>query len=352
MARRLLASLLEHGALAGLWPGPLERALGAVLARGIARPLVLPDGIAVVTVGGATLGGSGKTRVAAAAARALAASGADVVVVSHAYRARPGRPREVPPDGDPRVLLSLVGDEALATASALAGIARVVVGASRQEAVDLAARRAPDVIVLDGPLQLAPVRASLSLLAVDREAPWGAGALPPAGDLRAPRGALLAAADHVVPVDAAPQAALLGERRLPIDELAAALRDRRLGLFTALARPERLVAGLARAGLVPVRTVSIGDHGPLAASTIEHLRAAAVDVWLATPKCAVHLDGAGLARALQIAKLADDLTLPPAVLEALAGVRAIPTTARNVGRCPTRENPDGASEKAILSNRR
>src|SRR4051812_11551403 len=66
---------LERGA-----PGsPIARALAgawsAVAARAIARPLRLPEGARVVGVGGATLGGAGKTPVAIALARALAERG-------------------------------------------------------------------------------------------------------------------------------------------------------------------------------------------------------------------------------------------------------------------------------------
>ena len=53
------------------------------------RPVRVPDGVRTVTVGGATLGGSGKTRIAIAIARALASRGERVVLVGHAYRARP-----------------------------------------------------------------------------------------------------------------------------------------------------------------------------------------------------------------------------------------------------------------------
>lgn len=311
MARTVLASLLENGTLARVWPAPLSRAVGAMLARGIARPLAVPVGLRVITVGGATLGGSGKTRVAVSVARVLADAGACVVLVGHAYRAAPRRARVVPANGDARVLLAAVGDEALASATDLGTRARVVVAPSRQEAIDFAASLVPrpDVVVLDGPLQLAPVRASLALLAVDAVAPWGADALPPAGDRRAPREALLAAADHVVPVTAMPPAAAL-----------AGLRDRRVGLFTALARPERLREGLTQAGVAPLSWVRAPDHGPLDATLVTRLRHGPVDLWLATGKCAVHLEAARLGPALLIVRLPVDTALPEAVVASVLRV--------------------------------
>ncbi|MBX3188005.1 MAG: tetraacyldisaccharide 4'-kinase [Labilithrix sp.] len=299
--------------------GAFEEVLGLVTraARTIARPLALPRGVPVVTVGGSTFGGSGKTRLALACASMLGERGARVVLVGHAYRARPGHARIVAP-GD---ALAIVGDEALACARVLAarGLARVrvVVAERRQSAVDFAAAMddRPDVIVIDGPAQLAPERAALSLLALDAHAPWSRG-----WDLRAPRAALVAATDHRVFVDAAPEregrVALASGRTVVLDELAGL----RVGLFTALARPDRLVRGLARRGVAPRVTVHAADHGPLRVGERRRLAGAAgdVDLWLATPKCATHLDSAELVAPLAI--LEDALRVPPSVARALAAL--------------------------------
>lgn len=264
---------------------------GRVASRGVARPLRLPDGARVVTVGGATLGGSGKTPVALACATELACEGA-VVLVGHAYRASPDRARVVEPD-DP---VGLVGDEALACARLLCAAgsaARVVVAPRRQDAVDFAATLA-STLVLDGVAQTSPVRAHRALLAVDAEAPWGAGACPPLGDLRAPRGALLDACDEVVavrdplaPVVALPRCRFvdvvtrgvwLGTSLVGWPEL----RALRVGLATSIARPTRVLATLARRGVVPAEVAFGGDHAAL------ELPDALVDLWLTTAKCAAH----------------------------------------------------------------
>jgi tetraacyldisaccharide 4'-kinase len=285
---------------AGAWRGPLARASArawaAVATRTLVRPLFVPSGVRAITIGGATLGGSGKTRVAVACARELHALGARVALVGHAYRATPRRARVVSVHDS----IALVGDEALACARELAGLAVVVVGPSRQAAVDHAASIA-DYVVIDGPLQIAP-RASLSILAVDEGEPWGSGRLPPAGDLRAPREALLAHADHVVHVDAQPS-------ELPITM-------GRFALFTALARPHRLVRGLARRGLAPLAIVSVPDHGPAssAASRIEETEAG-IDFWLATTKCALHLES--LAPRRPIHTIPASIALPGPLLGSL-----------------------------------
>lgn len=296
-ARSVAARWLEAGAppWARGWSDALARIHAPFAARAVARPLAIPRGATIVTVGGATLGGSGKTRLALAVVRALARRGADVILVGHAYRAHPSRARIVSVDDAIRD----VGDEALMCARALRASARVVVAPRRQQAIDLAASLAR-VIVIDGPLQLAPVAASLALLAVDAHAPWGSGALPPAGDLRAAREALLAHADVVVRVDATPRAVILDHATVALGELAAATAGRRLGLFTAIARPQRLENALRAAGVdVPI-VVHAPDHGPVRPSSVTRafradpslaglLRTAPVDLWLATGKCALHL---------------------------------------------------------------
>ena len=325
---------LEEGTWNGSVANALSRAWGELAARALARPLVWSDRVRVLAVGGATLGGSGKTPLAIACARALAETGASVALVAHGYRAKPGGARVVHA-GD---RLFEVGDEAIVAARALAGIACVVVARSRQAAVDLAAERA-DVVVLDGVLQTAPARASLSLLALDAESPWGAGEVVPRGDLRAARGALLDACDGAVILRDEEEG---GERSLVLQaRWGARVRSRgafvsgalvpwgalaplRLGLFVALARPARVLALLARRGVMPRRVVRLPDHGVSAPAQLSLLRSdPSVDLWLATPKCALQLEAAGLPHAVLDHALELDAEL-------LASLRALPRALREL----------------------
>jgi tetraacyldisaccharide 4'-kinase len=317
----------------------LEQAAGALLDRAVTRRIAAPSRVQVVAIGGATLGGSGKTPLAIACAAELAASGARVALVGHAYRATPGRPRLV----SPRDALDDVGDEALLAARALApwgARASVVVAPSRSEAMALAARVA-DVLVLDGIAQLRPSPAALSILAVDPERPWGDGrSLPPRGSLRAPIATLVAASDAIVTVgDGEPAAELfdLGRSVWPsrvdslgvetyVDEGALmtwpAVRALRVGLLTALARPERVLRALARRGVVPRAILSARDHGPFgrgAGSRAERrAREHGVDLWLATPKCALH--AARALPALRVAVVHHFVTLHPSLRKRLRGL--------------------------------
>jgi len=314
-----LATALEQGR----FDGPLARALAAAWGRAaegaVRRRLELPAGARVVVVGGATLGGSGKTPLAIACAAELAAAGARVAFVGHAYRARPRRARLV---GDTRAeasaegsdlgeALAAVGDEATLAARALApaGV-RVVVAPTRSEAVAFAARRA-DVLVVDGVVQTAPVRAALALLAVDAARPWGAGATPPCGDLRAPRRALSLACDAVVAVGDDNDGAAVetsagaawprwfarvesaGARVAGELHTWGALASVRLGLLALLARPDRIVRSLERRGVTLGAVVRGRDHGPAGARFLEQAARAEVsrriDLWLVTPKCGLHV---------------------------------------------------------------
>jgi len=300
-----LARELEAGR-SGPLSSLLAQAWGEAAASRVARPLAVREGGKVVAVGGATLGGSGKTPLAVACAWRLAADGHGVVLVGHAYRARPGRCRVVSP-GD---AVDVVGDEALAAARALASVgARVVVGPDRQAALDYALELAP-IAVLDGVAQLSPRRADLALLAVDAACPWGAGSCPPCGDLRAPREALLSACDRVVAIGEvdgrlAGGGAVVDLARVRSDGARLAtrtvgwneLRASRVALWTTIARPERVLGHLSRQGVVPVVVVTLGDHAAPSrgdsSRAIERARRADVDLWLTTSKCATRIPPMG-----------------------------------------------------------
>jgi tetraacyldisaccharide 4'-kinase len=319
LVRLWITETLEEGRFGGPLARACARAWAPISARALARRMDVPAGVRVVAVGGATLGGSGKTPLAIASAREIASAGARVVLVGHAYRARPGRARFV---GDDDALAD-VGDEALAAAWSLSGSnAKVAVAPERAAAVAWAARHA-DVLVLDGVAQLAPpARATMALIAVDARQPWGrARSVAPAGDLRAPVSALVGACDGVVAMgdfgveapgcgdDIAGHAttrgiahlrrpvwcarvvsagARIGPDLIPWEELA----QKRVGLLCALARPERLIGMLAARSVAPACVLRAPDHGPCSNLLFERARRAGddlgIDVWLATPKCAPH----------------------------------------------------------------
>ncbi len=327
------------------WGGRLlERSLGRLFERAVVRRLGAPAGVAIVAVGGSTLGGSGKTPLAIECAAELARAGARVVLVGHAYRASPRRPRWV----SPRDRLAEVGDEALLAARALEPHgARVVVGPTRAGAMAFAARGA-DVLVLDGVAQLAPGSRDARPPVGGRTRPVGApsSAAParraagPAGDarLRVRRDRALGRrrgrrrgparrqparrgrdgrSEHVA--RAGPIAGSLGRW----GELLTweAMRSLRVGLLVALGRPQRVVRWLERRGVAARAVVRGRDHGPFRARARWAARSAelrGIDVWLATPKCALHA-ARGLP-GLPVAVLDHSVALDPSLRKHLRGI--------------------------------
>jgi tetraacyldisaccharide 4'-kinase len=287
---------LERGSDRGRW---LSHVWGRVASSRLAKPLTAR--VPVLCIGGSTLGGSGKTPLAIACTRELAKR-MRVIIVGHAYGAhRPSVPRFVSPDDR----VDVVGDEAIECARA--GL-RVVVGPTRQQAMDTAATQA-DALVLDGVLQLAPCRATLSLLAVDAEAPWGSAACPPCGNLRAPRAALERATDQVVRATGHSSGAELDGQHLSMEQL----RRMRVGLITGIARPDRLLSMLRVEGIEPARVRLGVDHAPLRAPDEP-----GVDVWLTTGKDAPRVTGA------RIGVLDYHLDLPPEVVDLLTSRFEVP----------------------------
>jgi tetraacyldisaccharide-1-P 4'-kinase len=138
---------------------------------------------------------------------------------------------------------------------------------------------------------------------LDQDAPWQ-GYCPPAGDLRAAPPALLEACDLVLlhrlarvaaAIENCARAAgkpvlrwtcrLVGafcpDGYVPVEELAAL----RLGLVLNIARPARIRNALAEAGIHPLTERLGADH----AMPRPPRRAADVQAWLTTPKCATKL---------------------------------------------------------------
>lgn len=299
--RARIGRLLERGVPAPHSTAPLRAvaaAWSALAARSVTRPVDLPPGCVILGVGGAVLGGAGKTPVAIALAAALAERGHAVALVGHAYRARPGAPRVVRPD-DP---IHLAGDDALCAARALAALrVPVVIAPRRGQALAHAARLGARVLVVDGLLQARPAPLAAGILLLDAAAPWGAGQCPPLGDLRAPPPALLAAADHVAALgtspaaDLPPSALLLPStvtsaedatgRSIPLADLAGA----RFGLLVGVARPARLVAALAASNLHPAVVLALADHAVFSRRDLDRAARLRVDAWLTTRRCATKL---------------------------------------------------------------
>lgn len=157
-----------------------------------------PMGIQVISIGNVTAGGTGKTPVTEMFARALAAKGRKVAILSRGYRRKEAPwwqrmftqvidPPLVVSDGK-RVLLdsAVGGDEPYMLASNLPGVA-VVVDRDRVKAGRYAIKRLGcDTIILDDGFQYQKLKHSVEVVLVDATNPFGNGNMLPRGILREP----------------------------------------------------------------------------------------------------------------------------------------------------------------------
>lgn len=251
--------------------------------RGVLRSVRLP--VPVIVVGNLTVGGTGKTPLVLALARALHGKGLHPAILCRGYRGTHAGPRRVSAGDDPLQ----VGDEPLLLAERSG--CPVWIGADRASAgrALLAAHGERDVIVCDDGLQHYRLRRDFEI-AVEDERGFGNGLMLPAGPLREPasRGV-----DATVVNGAAGKPGAFRMRLEPagfyrIGEnaegvLIGELQGRRLHAVAGTGNPHRFFTELARLGL-RFTPHPFPDHHPFRPSDLEF---AACDLILMTEKDAV-----------------------------------------------------------------
>lgn len=268
-------------------PGLALRSVAALHAYGLRlerRLRVRPAGQGgspwVIGVGNLEAGGTGKTPCVVALARAIAARGQRVAVLTRGHGGRLGR--RVPEDGADA--WAGASDETRLLVEALAGDARVVVSRNKRRGLDWLADGHTDVVVVDDAFQTAALPVDRHLVLLDWERPFGNGCLLPAGRLREPPSALERA--HAIvfsrchgagfpshPAWSHLGAGCLFRARESVARLVrpdrravdpASLRGKGVALLSGIGRPEafeRLVRDLGEIhGFMVRRAVRIGDH--------------------------------------------------------------------------------------------
>ena len=233
--------------------GPVARALaplGALYGAAARARLVRPApraNIPTIAIGGVTLGGDGKTPTALALGAILLERGERPFFLSRGHGRRNGS--AAPFVVDPaRHDARDVGDEALL----LARVAPTIVGADRAAAARLAETLGAGALILDDGLHSRRLDPDLAILVVDADYGAGNGFCPPAGPLRAPLAAQLAAADLVI---------VIGEGRglrepltrpafparlAPDPAVAARIAGARVFAFAGIGRPAKFANTLDR----------------------------------------------------------------------------------------------------------
>lgn len=266
----------------------------------------------VVSIGNITVGGTGKTPVAAWLATELIRKGYRVALLSRGYGGTLEGTCAIAANGTD-ILLSAVecGDEPYLLAQNVPGL-MVVIGSDRYNAGMLAMECLnPDIFLLDDAFQHLRLHRDLNILLLDYTSPFGNGWTLPAGLLREPLPALKRADviirtrceedDGVSTVAGIPccnarhelgDAVPLGAAaHIPIDQL----RGKSAIAFAGIAEPERFFHGLRSCGVNLLETVTFPDHvrydeGECA--VLENvMRTRRAELYLTTEKDGVKLHG-------------------------------------------------------------
>lgn len=255
----------------------------------------------VVSVGGLSAGGAGKTPTTIALAKALAVAGFAVDVLSRGYRRTSRAAARVRIEGTAEEF----GDEPLLIARATD--VPVYVAAQRIEVGLLAEADLPEesaisrVHLLDDGFQHRQLARDVDVLLVNRR-DWR-DALLPAGNLREPREAAHRASAIAIPSD---EKGFEEELRSwgwrgPVWRLRRVMEtpavDEPVAAFCGIARPEQFFSGLEHAGLRVVARIAFGDHHRYSARDLERVvtaaRAAGAAALITTEKDLVRLGVAG-----------------------------------------------------------
>lgn len=289
-----------------------RRAWWARRARRLPRP--------VVSIGNLHWGGSGKTPLVAAVARWLRDQGRRPAILSRGYGRRERDVRIVSTGDGPLLGPLSAGDEPVALAAELPGVA-VVVARDRYEGGRHALERLsppPGAFVLDDGFSHLRLARDLDLLAFPAADPFAGGRLPPAGRLREPLAAA-ARADAVLLTGAAADLAAAGGG----GALAAALRPHgfdgpgfdcprhhgaprlegagelgpgdRVVAVAGVARPAEFFAAVRELGLEVTEEIDFPDHHAYPETSIARIAGAWRELGaravLTTTKDAVKLRG-------------------------------------------------------------
>jgi tetraacyldisaccharide 4'-kinase len=215
-------------------------------------------GIPVVCIGNLTLGGAGKTPVAAAVRRWFEAKERRAASLSRGYRGSEQGPLRVDPA---RHTVTDVGDEPLM----LAALGEAWVSKDRVAGAKAMKADGVEFVVMDDGHQNPTLKKTLSIVGIDAAAPFGSRHIFPKGPLREPVARGLARADAVI---------LMGEGEQPPElagfdgpvlraglEPLAVLPAGKYVAFAGIGRPERFFDGLqAMNGVALEEAVPYPDH--------------------------------------------------------------------------------------------
>lgn len=235
-------------------------------------------GVPVISVGGMTVGGAGKTPFVRWLAEGLVARGHRPAILSRGYRSEGGgTPRRVNPrDPDPK----RDGDEPVLLAQSLPDVP-VFVSPDRFASSTLAAANGASILLLDDGFQHRKLHRDLDVVLWDEAAEASAGRVLPAGALREPLSALRRADVVVLVSRGAGYPSLPPGLHEDAQWIRAELRTgacqevparTRVHVVSGVAKPEAFERALDGMGLFVTGATRFGDHH---AFTVEEIHAVA-----------------------------------------------------------------------------
>ena len=297
---------------------------------------LVPLPVPVVSIGGITIGGSGKTPFTNYLASRLRARGYYPAILTRGYRRRfPAESLVFGPGS--RVSPLMTGDEAQIFLRA--GVVPVGIGAKRYETAQIVMRQYPetDVLLLDDAFQHARIDRDFDIVMIDGLDPFGQESLVPSGRLREPLSALSRADVFVVTRaendlrfdyirtrlrDLNPSAAVFRTYLRPRywrdysnGQCIPSLDGQSVAAFCGLGNPQNFWATLESLGLNVVFRWAFDDHHaykPFELARLAHqARAHGADVLVTTEKDRINCPNnlAGLITPTRLAWLEIDLEL-------------------------------------------
>jgi tetraacyldisaccharide 4'-kinase len=229
---------------------------GASVAYRAGHSLTYQAACKVLCVGNLTAGGTGKTPIAIAIAKALIARGAKPVFLTRGYGGGVRGTAFV--SADDRA--THVGDEPLL----LATVAPVIVSADRAAGAKLAEENGFDTIVMDDGLQNFSLHKDMSIVVVDAEDGFGNRRILPAGPLREPVSQGLKRTQAVIVNGAGPVPPLPGFAgpvlRTNLAHTGETLAGKRVVAFAGIGRPSKFFDTLRGMGAETIEQRAFGDH--------------------------------------------------------------------------------------------
>ncbi|MGV0818277.1 tetraacyldisaccharide 4'-kinase [Martelella sp. AMO21009] len=256
---------------------PVSWIYAAVAGRRMRLAAGARAGVPVLCVGNFTVGGTGKTPVAEALARAAREAGKRPGFLLRGYGGKVEGAVLVDPE---RHSFRDVGDEALM----LSRLAPVAVSPARVDAAALLEQAGVDFIIMDDGLQSGRLKPDFAVAVVDAKRGFGNGRCLPAGPLRAPLAAQFPKVDAVLLNGAGGAEEEVRQfarsARRPIEALhqqptsdSGEFAGEEVLAYAGIGDPEKFFATLEALGARVRRTVALADHQPISEALARSLLA-------------------------------------------------------------------------------